>query len=43
MTEILSKQSQGISFAKEENLLSWNELLEKFKKIFGNDIYASWR
>ena len=42
MTEILSKQSQGISFAKEENLLSWNELLEKFKKIFGNDIYESW-
>ena len=42
MTEILSKQPQGISFAKEENLLNWSELLEKFKKIFGNDIYESW-
>ena len=28
--------------AKEENQLSWNEVLEKLKKTFGNDIYESW-
>tara|TARA_B100000029_G_scaffold512336_1_gene608680 strand:+ start:903 stop:2291 length:1389 start_codon:yes stop_codon:yes gene_type:complete len=42
MTEILSKQPQGIPIAKEEHLLNWKELLEKFKKIFGSDIYESW-
>jgi len=28
--------------AKEENFLQWNEILEKFKKTFGSDIYESW-
>ena len=42
MTDILSKQNQGNLVAKEENLISWNEVLEKFKKTFGNDIYESW-
>ena len=28
--------------AKEEIQLSWNEVLEKLKKTFGNDIYESW-
>jgi len=42
MTEILSKQSSNILLAKEESLLNWNEVLEKFKKNFGNDIYESW-
>ena len=42
MTDILSKQALGASVAKEENLLHWNEVLEKFKKTFGSDIYESW-
>ena len=42
MTEILQKQNTGILLAKEENLLNWNEVLGKFKQVFGNDIYESW-
>ena len=42
MTEIISKQSSNILLPKEENLLDWDEILEKFKKTFGNDIYESW-
>ena len=42
MTDILSKETSNVLQAKEENLLVWNEILEKFKKTFGNDIYESW-
>ena len=42
MTDILSKQTSGSLLAKEESLLNWNEVLEKFKKTFGSDIYESW-
>ena len=42
MTEILSKQPSNILLAKEENLINWNEVLVKFKKNFGNDIFESW-
>ena len=42
MTDILSKETSNVFLAKEENLLVWNEILEKFKKTFGNDIYESW-
>ena len=42
MTKVLSKQNTGIFLTKEENLLNWNEVLEKFKKTFGNAIYESW-
>ena len=42
MTDISSKQTADILLAKEENLLNWNEVLEKFKKTFGSDIYESW-
>ena len=42
MTEILPKQSSSILLAKEENLLNWNEVLNMFKKTFGNDVYESW-
>ena len=42
MTDISSKQTSDILLAKEENLLNWNEVLEKFKKTFGSDIYESW-
>ena len=42
MTDILSKETSNVTLAKEENLLIWNEILEKFKKTFGNDIYESW-
>ena len=42
MTDILSKQTSNVLVAKEENLLNWNETVEKLKKTFGNDIYESW-
>ncbi len=42
MTDISSKQTTDILLIKEENLLNWNEVLEKFKKTFGSDVYESW-
>ena len=42
MTDMLSKKTSDNLLAKEENILNWNEILEKFKKTFGNDIYESW-
>tara|TARA_Y100000590_G_scaffold463236_1_gene629510 strand:+ start:489 stop:1877 length:1389 start_codon:yes stop_codon:yes gene_type:complete len=42
MSETLSKQNTGILSAQEESQLNWNEVLEKFEKTFGNDIYESW-
>ncbi len=42
MKEILSNQHKDNLFPKEENFLSWNEVLERFKKTFGNDVYESW-
>ena len=40
--KIFQKQNTAIPLAKEENFLNWNEILEKFKEVFGNDIYESW-
>jgi len=42
MTENLSKQILETSVPKEENILNWVAILEKFKKSFGNDVYESW-
>ena len=42
MKEMLPNQIPIIPLVKEENQLNWNEVLEKFKKTFGNDIYESW-
>ena len=42
MTEISQKKIKDASLIKEESLLNWNDLLEKFKSTFGNDIYESW-
>ena len=42
MTEILSNQPLSEHLVKEENQLDWNEVLKKFKKTFGNDIFESW-
>jgi len=36
------KQNTSAPLPKEENVLNWNEILEKFKKTFGTDIYESW-
>ena len=41
MTENLSKQNFQI-ILEEEKLLNWNQVLDKFKQTFGNDIYESW-
>jgi len=42
MTDLLSKQESGIPIAQEENILKWDEVLEKLKTTFGKDIYESW-
>ena len=42
MTDILQKQTTGVPFLKEENLIKWDEVEKKIKKTFGNDIYESW-
>ncbi len=42
MKEILPNKTPIIPLVKEENQLNWNEVLEKLKKNFGNDIYESW-
>ena len=42
MKDILTEKNTDNLLAKEENQLVWSEILEKFKKIFGNDIYESW-
>jgi chromosomal replication initiator protein len=42
MTKMISKKNYITPTAKEENLIDWNQALEKFKKTFGNDIYESW-
>jgi chromosomal replication initiator protein len=36
------KQNTSTPLPKEENVLNWNEILQKFKKTFGTDIYESW-
>jgi len=42
MSDTLSKKISSPLLAKEENVLNWNEVLEKLKKTLGNDIYESW-
>jgi chromosomal replication initiator protein len=42
MKEILSKPIINSPEVKEENILNWNEVLDKLKITFGNDIYESW-
>jgi chromosomal replication initiator protein len=42
MSEVLPKQNENILLAKEESQLKWNEIVNKFKQAFGNDIYESW-
>tara|TARA_B100000700_G_scaffold331355_1_gene463436 strand:+ start:669 stop:2057 length:1389 start_codon:yes stop_codon:yes gene_type:complete len=42
MTDTLSKQNTNILLAKEESQLDWQQVLEKLKRNFGNDIYESW-
>ena len=42
MIKTLTKQQQGTLSAKEENIIQWEKVLEKFKITFGNDIYESW-
>ena len=42
MSEVFPKQNEDILLAKEESQLNWNEIVSKFKQVFGNDIYESW-
>ncbi len=42
MTDTLPKKIDNTHLAKEENLLSWNEVSIKLKAFFGQDIYDSW-
>ena len=41
MAEIIQNK-KNIPIPKEENIIIWNDVLEKFKKVFGNDVYESW-
>jgi len=42
MSDIVTKKFSELHLAKEEDYLNWNEVLEKFKITFGNDIFESW-
>ena len=42
MAEVSSKENLGKLLSEEKKSLNWNEVLEKFKAILGNDIYESW-
>ena len=42
MADIITKQTSNTLLIKEENVLHWNDILEKLKYNFGKDIYESW-
>jgi len=42
MIKMTLNQSSSSPLVKEENQLNWNEILEKLKKTFGNDVFESW-
>ena len=43
MSKVFSKPVSTIPLSSnEENLIKWDEILNKFKQVFGNDIYESW-
>ncbi len=42
MTKILPKQNFGVLSNKEENIINWDEILQKLRKEYGSDIYESW-
>jgi chromosomal replication initiator protein len=42
MIKLSSEESLGKLLSNEKKLLNWNEVLEKFKTTFGNDVYESW-
>ena len=42
MAEVSSKENLGKLLSEEKKSLNWNEVLEKFKVILGNDVYESW-
>ena len=42
MTENLIKKNLNALPGKEEAILDWEEVLARFKKNFGNDVYESW-
>ena len=42
MIENITKPKINSSVSQEEDLINWNEILEKFKFTFGNDIFESW-
>ena len=42
MKENMSSKNLNVITLQEENLLDWLEVLTKFQKNFGNDVYESW-
>jgi chromosomal replication initiator protein len=42
MIKSITSKETAINFAKEETSIVWNEVLEKLKLSFGNDVYESW-
>ncbi len=42
MKDNLIQKNIATDIAQEENLLKWDDVLNKFKISFGNDVYESW-
>jgi len=42
MSEISTNKSNTNQILKEENIIDWNKVLEKFQQNLGNDVYESW-
>ena len=42
MIKILTEQKNNTILLKEENLINWNNVLDKLKQAYGSDIYESW-
>ena len=42
MKDMLSNQTPSVPLLKEEKQINWNEVLDKLKRNFGDDIYESW-
>ena len=42
MSEISTTKTNTNKILKEENLIDWNKVLEKFQQDLGKDVYESW-
>ena len=42
MKDNLKQPKLNAQHAAEENLINWNQVLNKFQEAFGKDVYDSW-